>query len=152
MRNKCLVAIATLVFTNIGLAQSDEVNIPTRFGELKANKDGDIQFKGKTVLPKVNVVDFSFDVKSNNKLTNSDVILVSQGTGNTCPGQFAYITVTADGAKATPTFGTCYDDYFVQPVQNGEILTLTMKNLGGKGTSKYVYEKGVVTKNGKPVK
>ena len=150
MRTKFFAIISLIAAIGITQAQADEVKIQTRFGELKTNKDGDLLFKGKVIAPAVNLVSSAY-VISSYKLAASDVILVSQAAGNTCPGQFAYVSVAADAAKASPAFGTCYDDD-AKPVQNGEVLTFTMKKLGGKGSTKYVYENGVVTENGKPVK
>ena len=150
MQIKNFLAIACFAAASVSQAQSEEVKIPTRFGEMKTNKNGDLQFKGKTITPTVNLVSSAY-VIATYKLATSDVVLVSQAAGNTCPGQFAYITVTTEVARATPAFGTCYDDG-VKPVQNGEALTFTMKNIGNKGSSKYTYEKGVVTENGKPLK
>jgi hypothetical protein len=130
-------------------ALADDVSVQTRFGVLKTSPDGDFQFKGKTVTPAVNVVSAAY-VLSTYKLGASDVVFVSQAAGGACPGQYAFIVVTAEGARATPTFGTCYDDE-VKPVQVGESIAFSMKKVGGKGSVRYVYERGVVFENGKPV-
>lgn len=129
---------------------ADEVKIPTRFGELKTNPDGDLQFKGKTVSPTVTLFCQAY-VLSTYRLESADVVFVSQAAGNACPGQFSYVTVTAQEAKATPVFGTCYDDD-IKPVQVGETIAFSMKKMGGNGAVRYIYERGVVFENGRPVK
>jgi len=145
---KKILALALLCITQF--AYADAVTIETRFGALKTNKDGALVHKGKVVLPEVSLPSSAY-VLGTYKLGTSDVVFVSQFGGSACPGAFAYVTVTADGAKATPQFGTCYDDD-VKPVQIGETIAFSMKGLKGKGTSRYVYERGVVFENGKPVK
>ena len=150
MQTKHFVAVAFIAAMSICHAQSDQVRIPTKFGEMRTNENGDLQFKGKTIAPTVNLPSSAY-VIATYKLPASDVVLVSQPAGNACPGQYAYITVSPEAARATPTFGTCYDED-VKPVLNGESLSFTMRNVGSKGSSKYVYEKGIVTENGKPVK
>jgi hypothetical protein len=130
-------------------ASADEVSIATRFGPLKTNADWELQFKGKPVAPAVSLVSSAY-VLATYKLGSSDVVFVSQAAGNACPGQFAFVVVSAEGARATPSFGTCYDDE-VKPVQVGESIAFSMKKMGGKGSVRYVYERGVVFENGKPV-
>ena len=143
-----LVALAIVVAH--ASAQADSVAIPTRFGELKTNADGDLLFKGKGLSSTVNIPSSAY-VISTYKLQASDVVLISQAAGNACPGQFVFVSVSAEGAKTSPVFGTCYDDE-VKPVQAGESISFTMKKSGGKGSVRYVYERSVVLENGKPVK
>lgn len=131
-------------------ACADEVTVQTRFGVLKTNAYGDFQFQGKTVAPAVNVMSSAY-VISSYQLRTSDVVFVSQAEGNLCPGRFTYIAVTERGARATPTFGTCYDDD-VTPVQAGESIAFSMKKMGGKGSVRYTYERGIVFENGKQVR
>ncbi len=130
-------------------ALADEVSIPTRFGVLKTNADRELQFKGKPVSPAITLVSSAY-VISTFKLGTSDVVFVSQAGGNACPGWYAFVVVAPEGARATPSFGTCYDDD-VKPVQVGESIAFSMKKIGGKGSVRYVYERGVVFENGKPV-
>ena len=130
-------------------AQPDSVTIQTRYGILKTSADGDLQFKGKTLTPSVSLVSQAYVIKVF-KLSSADVVLVSRAAGNACPGQYAYITVTAEGAKATPTFGTCYDDE-IKPDMVGESIAFSMKGLRGKGSTRYIYERGIVFENGKPL-
>lgn len=150
MSNALLAATFAILVSHSVNALADEVRIPTRFGELKTNADGDLQFKGKVVLPTVTLFSQAY-VLSTYKLESADVVFLSQAAGNACPGQFAYVTVTAQEAKATPAFGTCNDDD-IKPVQIGETIAFSMKKMGGKGSVRYIYERGVVFENGKPVK
>ena len=131
-------------------AQFDPVKIATRFGELRSGENSELKFKGKKILPEVSVFSEAY-VLSTHKLESADVVLISQAAGTACPGQFVFVTVSAEGAKATPVFGTCYDDD-VKAIQTGETIAFSMKKLGGKGSSRYIYERGVVFENGKPIK
>ncbi|MES2047094.1 MAG: hypothetical protein V4447_01740 [Pseudomonadota bacterium] len=144
-------AAVAAAFTSNTFAQADIVKIPTRFGELKTNSNSSLQFKGKTVVPEVTIISDAY-VLSTYKLESSDVIFASQAAGNSCPGQFVFITVSTEGAKSTPVFGTCYDDGDTKPIQIDQTIAFSMKKMGGKGTSRYIYERGVVFENGKPVK
>lgn len=149
-KNRLRIAAATfLILSANAYAQADDITISTRFGILKSNADNELQFKGKTIVPAITLLS-SVYVLSTFKLGASDVVFVSQAAGNACPGQFAFVTVSAEGARATPTFGTCYDDE-VKPVQIGETIAFSMKKMGGKGSSRYIYERGIVFENGKPV-
>lgn len=145
----CLAVATFIILSAHAYAQADDITISTRFGILKSNADNELQFKGKTIAPAI-TLSSSVYVLSTFKLGASDVVFVSQAAGNACPGQFAFVTVSAEGAKATPTFGTCYDDE-VTPVQIGETIAFSMKKMGGKGSSRYIYERGIVFENGKPV-
>ena len=143
-----LIAVAIVVVN--APAQADPVTISTRFGDVKTDGNGELQFKGKVVSPVVSIVSSAY-VLATFKLQTSDVVFISQAAGNTCPGQFVYVTVTPEGAKSTPVFGTCYDDN-IKPVQVGESIAFAMKKLGGKGSVRYIYERGVMFEDGKPVK
>lgn len=144
------VSFLALILAGISsLAVAEDVSIQTRFGVLKTN-DMELRFQGKPVAPAVTFPSSAY-VLATYKLGSSDVVFLSQPAGNACPGQFAFVVVTAEGAKATPSFGTCFDDE-VKPVQTGETIAFSMKNLGGKGSKRYIYERGVVFENGKPVK
>ena len=149
--SRIAIALTTLiVLAPHAFGQIEAVKIPTRFGELRTNADGEFQFKGKSVVPIVSIPSAAY-VVSSFKLESSDVVLVSQASGTACPGQFVFVTVAAEGAKASPTFGTCYDDD-VKLTQVGQTIAFSMRNLKGKGSTRYIYERGVVFEDGKPVK
>ena len=147
---RTLVMTLAIIASGTACAESDTVTIPTRFGELKTNADRLLQFKDKVLAPELAVLSNAY-VLSTYKLDGADVVFISQAAGNACPGQFVFVTVSKEGAKATPTFGTCYDDE-VKPTMVGQSIAFSMKKMGGKGSSRYIYERGVVFENGKPVK
>lgn len=147
-RNSAIAALLGAAF--VCNAFADPVNISTRFGAIKNNADDLLEFKGKVLKPDV-VVPSSAYVVNTYRLASSDVVLISQAAGNACPGQYVYVTVDATSAKVSPTFGTCYDDA-IEPVLAGESIAFAMKKVKGKGSVRYIYERGVIFEDGKPVK
>lgn len=145
----CLIA-ALMIGAYYGSAVAEPVTINTRFGSIKNNSDDLLEFKGKLLKPDVAVVSSAY-VVATFKLASSDVVLVSQAAGNACPGQYVYVTIDADAAKVSPTFGTCYDEQ-IKPVQVGESVAFAMKKVKGKGSVRYIYERGIVFEDGKPLK
>jgi hypothetical protein len=143
-------AVLVVSLALAGSAVAEPVSINTRFGPIKTGADDLIQFKGKTLKPDVAVPSSAY-VVATFKLSSSDVVLVSQAAGNACPGMYAYITVNATSANVSPTFGTCYDET-VDPVQVGESIAFSMKKIKGKGSVRYMYERGVIFEDGKPLK
>lgn len=142
-----MLASAALLLSSHVNAQSAEA-IPTRYGKLTSSVDGLLTFKGRPVQAQV-----LYDGSASNypvghfKIGQSDVILFQQAQGRACPGNYAFVTVTAQGAKGTKNFGTCYDES-TDPVQSGETVTFSMPNPGGRGTSTFTYKGGSVFKNG----
>lgn len=127
------------------------VIVPTRFGTLRNDgADGRLTFNGVLVRPDTYVQVSSY-VIGVYELREADAVLIAQDSGNVCPGNFSYITTSADGVQVSPRFGTCYDED-VKPVQVGESIAFSMTNVGKKGSTPFVYEHGVVFQNGKPVK
>lgn len=147
---RTLVMTFAIIVSGTACAESDTVTIPTRFGSLTTNADALLLFKSKVINPELAVLSNAY-VLSTYKLDGTDVVLISQAAGTACPGQYVFVTVSKDGAKATPTFGTCYDDE-VKPTVIDQSIAFSMKKMGGKGSSRYIYERGVVFENGKPVK
>ncbi|HJW04263.1 MAG TPA: hypothetical protein VJ548_13355 [Azospira sp.] len=150
LKKYATLALLGLAFCCGAFADDDSVRIPTRFGDLKTNDAFELTYKDKVIKPKTLVFSPS-RVQSTFKLESSDVILLSADTGAACPGRYVFLTVSADGAKVTPEFGTCYDDQ-VSPQLVGQSIAFSMKKLGGKGSVRYIYERGVVFENGTPVK
>lgn len=134
------IAVAMLsIGASHAFAQFDTVKINTRFGELTSGEYGELAFKGKIIAPEVAVASKAY-ILSTYELEDFDVIFISQAYGTACPGKFVFVTVSSEGAKASPIFGTCYDDGDVEPVQIGETIAFSMKELGGKGGVRYIYE------------
>lgn len=125
--------------------------ILTRFGNLTSGEDGQLIFEGTPVSPKVLYESSAFYTPIKKfEVGGSDVILFQQAQGNSCPGNYAYVTVSAEGAVATNNFGTCYDAS-IEPVQSGNSIKFSMPNLGGEGISTFIYESGAVLVNGQPI-
>ena len=116
-------------------AHEFEVTLKTRYGILKTNESFELMYKGKPIpgayLPSTAYLAGEF------KLSESDLLLISGG-GNACPGHYVYVTIDKAGARATPSFGTCYDE-MTTPVQQGDVIAFSMPKLSRKGTSRYIY-------------
>ncbi len=145
---RLVIAMSLLALVNA--ASADPVSIPTRFGAITTNADAQLTHKGKALVPDVTIFSPTAVVQTF-RLPSSDVVLVSQAAGTACPGQYVFVSVDATGARVSPTFGTCYDDP-VQPTLVGESIAFSMKKMRGKGSARYIYERGVVFEDGKPLK
>jgi hypothetical protein len=141
-------AFALLAGAGAHLNAADATSFPTRYGTLAFNGAGVLAFKGRPVSPEVSYEKFAMETPmARFSLGASDVFLFHQPQGNSCPGNFVYVSVGPGGATATKPFGTCFDDN-TQPVQSGDSITFSMPGMGGKGKSVFVYKAGVVTENG----
>lgn len=147
-RNSAISALLAAAF--VCNAVADPVSISTRFGEVKNNADDLLEFKGKVLKPEIMVLSSAYVVNTY-RLASSDVVLISQAAGNACPGRYVYVTVDATSARVSPTFGTCYDE-ITEPVMAGESIAFAMKKVKGKGSVRYIYERGVIFEDGNPVK
>lgn len=148
MRRHIFALVAVITTSISSGAVSQEVDpIDTRFGRLTSNSDGLLSFGGKVVESEVTYLySAAYTPIRKFKIGSADIILFQQAHGNACPGNFAFVTVTEFGAKATEGFGTCYD-FEIEPYQSGESILFSMPNLGGKGKSTFIYHDGVVYKN-----
>src|SRR5262245_22316401 len=111
MNTPLAIAIAVFVVPVLGYSQDDIVRIPTRFGELKTDSEGTLQFNGQSLRytprsPEVGMF-IGDEVIATYKLDSSDVVLIHQQGGTSCPGRFVFVTISQQGAKVTPYFGTC---------------------------------------------
>lgn len=125
--------------------------ILTRYGKITSGSNGEMMFKGQLVEPSVEFNESaSSEMVAKFELQSSDVILMLQAQGNSCPGNFVFVTVTSRGLEVTKNFGTCYDEHST-PQKVGQKITFTMPNLRRKGISTYTFLNGVIRKNGKPI-
>lgn len=136
----------TLLHSSLALAQ-DPKPITTRFGQITYNKDGVLVFEGKIIRPQVVYDSTALGWPTAKfQLQSSDVILLQQPAGNSCPGNFVYVVASAHSAVSTKNFGTCYDDN-TEPVQEGQTIKFLMPNLNRKGASMFTYKDGIVRKS-----
>lgn len=132
---------------------ADDKSVTTRAGKLAITgelNEMKLLFNGKKILDGGGL---SLSLQKKYSVGDSDVVLAMDNSGGTaCPVQYFFITVTgkANTAQLSPEFGTCSD--LAKPSQKATKIMVMMPNMTGKGTSKYVYENGVVTENGKVVK
>ena len=148
---KFMCVIAAVLLSTLSVAQ-DARPIPTRFGPLAYDSERALMFRGKRVSPRLAYDPYAIAspiAKFN--LQDSDAILFQQSKGNSCPGNFVYVTVSVQGAKVTSNFGTCYDEN-IEPIQEGQSISFSMPNAGGKGNTTFVYRGGIVSKNGQAVR
>lgn len=144
--------VISLVFAGGYSVAADSGSFSTRYGTLAFGANGVLAFKGRPISPEVTYDKFAIETPvARFSVGTSDIFLFQQSKGNSCPGNFTFVTVTADGAHATKNFGTCYDDN-TQPILSGDSISFSMPGIGGKGKSIFVYKAGVVTHNGRPIK
>jgi hypothetical protein len=147
--NRLLVLIALCLGGSLSAA--DPVLIATRFGPLTTSAAGRIAFRGQELRPALEVDTIGGgSVIASFKFALTDVFLVSQPQGNSCPGRFVYITVSKSVAVATSAFGTCFDDNS-EPIASGETITFSMPKMKGDGKTTYTYKAGRVLEDGRQV-
>jgi hypothetical protein len=133
----------------------------TRFGALTVNDDKMLLFKGHPLNPPVGGNN-SLDVGKPNQIGATDVALITNNGGTTCPFLYYLVTVSASGAKSSPLFGTCAEVTTVK--RTGDSLSVYMPGFEGPFESErkqlrasrekhvFIFRAGVVTENGKRVK
>jgi hypothetical protein len=152
----------TLLLLACGSAMAQETStITTRFGALTVSDAGVLLFKGTAVQPTIEA-DNSLDLSEPDQIGTSDVVLVTDNGGTSCPALYYFVTVTKSGAKVTSSFGTCSD--LIKIRRTGDTISVSMPGYQGPFESKraqlraarerhvFIYRAGVVTENGKPVK
>jgi hypothetical protein len=127
--------------------------VQTRYGVVTVGDvggDSVLLFKGKPTTLKLDGSLFFFTGKFS--INDADVLLLQDSNhGTSCPATFYFATVTASGIVFTKEFGSCSD--LVKTTVTGEKITVTMPGAGAaKKKSVYVYDKGSVSENGKPLK
>lgn len=96
----------------------------------------------------------------------SDVLLVQIAQGTACPAMFRFLTISPQGVRATPTFGTCSDLVYpfmktdgqgtpyavVRMVEfQGPFGSEAAQHKAARTRVEYVFRAGRLTRNGKPV-
>lgn len=141
---KLILGAAMLCVMSLSQAESLKVSS----GVFEMNEQA-LNFNGKKVA--VSEDSMSFHAEGTYKEKDTDVVLFFQPTGgNACPGRYFFVTVDKAVAKKSALFGTCSD--LVKVKQSANNIVVTMPNMNGKGVSKYVYDGGLVTENGKLLK
>ena len=121
----------------------------TRFGKLAVTEENLLKFNGKLVLPGIRGNN-SLSFENTFRVGETDVVLLQNSGGSGCPAMFIVLAVSRSGVAQSPEFGTCSD--LIRTSLEGDILTLTQPRFHGKGSARYVFSKGKLTENGKPVR
>jgi hypothetical protein len=115
-----------LLLSASGMAAAEEMS--TRFGQLSIKDERMLLFKGHPLNP---------EIQGNNSLNfvkklsmgATDVILLEDVGGTACPELYYLISVTADGARPTPEFGSCGE--LLNVIQQGDTILITTRGYMG---------------------
>ena|SRR2546425_1381502 len=158
---KFIISITLLLFVSANALAQETNTTRTRFGALTVSDARVLLFKGAPVEPKIEANN-SMDLSEPYQIGASDVVLVTDNGGTSCPALYYFVTVTKSGAKVTPSFGTCSD--LIKVKRTGDSISVSMPGYQGPFESKraqlraarerhvFIYRAGVITENGKPVK
>jgi hypothetical protein len=131
------------------------------FGALTVNDAGFSCSKGAPFQPTIEANN-SLDLSEPYQIGSSDIVLVTDNGGTSCPALYYFVTVTKSGAKATPSFGSCSD--LIKIKRMSDSVSVSMPGYAGPSESNraqtraarerhvFIYRAGVVTENGKPIK
>ena len=155
LHSAAVAVAALLAMPTMAHAQSKD----TRFGPVSIERNV-LMFRGRPVVPSVES-DVNLLLDEVVQVGSYDAVVVanSQG-GNGCPVMWQVVTVTAQGARSTPPFGTCSEGADVSRKGDGVSLrmhaysTLARDRAGLGGDRRdnvFIVRNGVVTDNGKPV-
>lgn len=156
IRSATLGAALLLAMPTMALAQSKD----TRFGPVSVSQNT-LLFRGKPVVPSV-VGELGLVLDKVIEIGSYDAVVVENLLGgNACPTMFYVVSVTAQGATASRTFGTCSEKADIS--RKGDGVSLRMQTIStlaqqraGKGDAGrmhvFVVTNGAVTDNGKPVR
>lgn len=144
MLKKALIAAATLAVSHSAVA-----DMPTRFGKLTVDDALVLQLNGKPVKPTVEG-NSNLRFLSLYQTGDADAVVLQIVGGTACPVLLRVVTVSAAGLKASPEFGSCSD--LVTQSFDGDVLTVSMPKMQGKGNEVFKYANGAVTQAGKPIK
>ena len=159
--SKYILGIALLLLACAGAQAQETATIQTRFGALMVNDAGVLLFKGAPFQPTIEANN-SLDLSEPYQIGSSDIVLVTDNGGTSCPALYYFVTVTKSGAKATPAFGSCSD--LIKIKRMGDSVSVSMPGYAGPSESNraqtkaarerhvFIYRAGVVTENGKPIK
>lgn len=158
---KYIFSITLLLLAGASALAQETNAITTRFGALTVSDAGVLLFKGTPVQPTIEANN-SLDLSQPYQIGASDVVLITDNGGTSCPALYYFVTATKSGAKVTPSFGTCSD--LIKIKRTGDSISVSMPGYQGPSESKraqlraarerhvFIYHAGVVTENGKPVK
>ncbi len=154
IRSAALGAALLVAMTPFAMAQS----VDTRFGPVTIDRNT-LMFRGRPVVPSVQG-EMSLGLDQVIQVGSYDAVIVRNNLGgNACPTMFYVVSVTGQGAKASPAFGTCSEAADVSRKGNGVSLsmqthwTLAQERVGKGGAARtHVFDvvDGAVTDNGKP--
>src|SRR5258705_555191 len=129
MRKVIVGLLFILVIGTNALAQSQEAQeVATRFGALSVKEDGVLLFKGQPLQPTIEGNNY-LDLGEVVPLAAADVVLVTDHGGTSCPFLYYFVSISKDGAKATPPLGSCAEVSSMKRTPNS--ITLFMPGYRG---------------------
>lgn len=152
-RSAALAAAVLLAMSPMALAQS----VNTRFGPVSVERNV-LLFRGRPVTPSVEGNN-SLGLDQVLQVGPADAVIVRDNGGSACPVLFHVVIVTAQGARASRSFGTCSESAEVLRKGDGVSLRMPtvstyMQQRAGKGDAgrMHVFDvvDGIVTDNGRP--
>lgn len=158
---KHIIVMALLLLAATSALAQETNSTTTRFGTLTVSDAGVLLFNGNPFIPTIEANN-SLDLSGPFQIDATDVVLVTDNGGTSCPALLYFVTASKSGAQATPAFGTCSD--LIKTKHSGDSISVSMPGYQGPMESKkaqtraarerhiFIYRGGVVTENGKPVK
>ena len=146
-RDRFVAFAATLLLAMPSMAVAQQ-SATTRFGPVSVERNT-LMFRGRPVTPSI-VGDMSLGLDQVLRVGSYDAVIVRNNLGgNGCPAMFYVVSVTDQGAKASPSFGTCSEAAEVSKRGNGVSLRMpTVSTLAqqraGKGDAGRVHVFDVV--------
>ena len=104
----------------------------TRFGTVRVAA-GQLDLAGK-VIP----LDGDLGISQKFEMADRDVLLIESLHGSGCPATYYFVSVSAAGASATPSFGTCSDEAKVS--REGEQVIVSLAGFAGPSEPQAVRE------------
>ncbi|HWW99887.1 hypothetical protein [Collimonas sp.] len=160
---KYFVLIASLsLLASSAFAEDEDGDITTRFGALQINDENVLLYKNKPLNPLIQG-NSSLQEVGTYQLGKDDVVLIQNNGGSACPVQLYFVTVSASGAKATPSFGTCTDYFVVKKMADSIKVTMPawiglmapydlQRKVDKEKHHVFLFKAGVMTENGGPLR
>jgi hypothetical protein len=143
--------IAFVCFSLPCFAGDDASNLVTRYGQLAVNEAGMLTFHGKPVSPNI-TGNNGLSILNYFKISDSDVVLMRDDGGESCPAMYYFATVNPHGIAMSSRFGSCSDLAVVK--RRDDSVFVTMPDYTGdedsraavaKHICRYRYANGAVT-------
>lgn len=101
----------------------------TRFGKVVIREqDNRLMFRGAAVTPAL-LGAYPSTIVAKYEIGTTDVLLVQETGGTSCPAQFRLIIVAREGIRSTDAFGSCSD--VIYPKSDGARVIVSMPGFAG---------------------